>query len=400
MKDEFWTSLDKELKSRLTILMPSNGASYSPSFNPMMPQGLPNMSPAAAMNGLDPVQTGAMPNSNPLTLANLPPPNGAGGSVAATNSMFTQVQVGTYSLNAETGAITIQAPHWILDSVGEYLDNVQKMYNASLTFEGELLMVSTDGTKTEGFDISSFGNFAKGRYGAVMSNNVLGGISLSFPDAASSIPSVLSGGAVAGSGSLLGIISPLDGLQIFNAYLSQYGKVRTIQKPIIQTTSGVPSEFSRIKTLYYNNLQQTTSGSTTSAAVGTQNVKIPFDIGTVLAINPRLDIRNGLVRAQISLRQMVQTGSQQQVEYITMGDKSQQVISQIPTISKMNYAGEALLKDGDLIVLGGIVEDGDETGNEGITGLQDISSLFGKRNQKTVRNTFYFALRLKVQRNS
>lgn len=383
---DFWKELKGEIKDRLTILVPkveSAGAGATGGGTTAALGG-------SSVNGLPP-----MPNQ-----AAMPTPIGAGGgAAAATVTTMVKQEVGIFSVNPETGAVSIQAPSWLLDGVGKYLDDVQAMYNASLTFHTELVMVSHDDTESEGLDIASFTNFARNRYGAVLTNNVLGGVGLTFPSTGSSIPSVTLNGSLPAQAAL-GIISPLDGLQIFNGYLSQFGTTKVVQRPTLHTTSGVPAEFQRVSPRYFNVISQTAAaGSTGSASTSTQNNLQRVDLGTTLKILPRFDVKNGLIRATIDLKQAVETGTYQLDQYITSDGATTAVQVPIPKVTNLGYTGEALLHDGDLIILTGMADEQEDGRNSGITGAGAVSSLFGKRTQATQKATYFFAVRVKVSRN-
>jgi type II secretory pathway component GspD/PulD (secretin) len=387
--DDFWASLQAEMEARLKVLLPEveNNTASSSTAATLPPLAL------APVSG--PQGSSLEPNASQLAAA-------ASAQVPAAAAKVNQAErmVGSFALNPETGAVTVQAPHWILEDLDAYLKRVQDMYNTDLTFQGELLMLTTDAQQTEGLDISSFARFANARYGVVYRNNALGGVTLSF--GSGSIPSI-SAGAGALAGPLLGLVSPLDGLQIFSAYLSNLGQVTSLQKPLLTTTSGVPADFRRTVTRYFNTVsQQAASGGTGSAAVGTQNELIAQDFGTVLRINPRIDLSTGLIRAQIEIIQTTQMGLQTVAQSLTSGDTVQQVNTQLPIVSRMVYSGEALLRDGDLVIMGGQTENSDSFSREGITGLMDqpgpVGAVFGKSTRQNTKNTFYFALRVNVNK--
>src|SRR5690606_32903544 len=100
-------------------------------------------------------------------------PTGVGG-----NDLYIEKQVGNFSLNPETGAVTVQAPSWILRDLDAYLKGVQEKYNTEITFIGEVLLVTSTDQESEGVDLAGFASWAAGRYGAVISNNALGGITV------------------------------------------------------------------------------------------------------------------------------------------------------------------------------------------------------------------------------
>lgn len=380
ISDNFWDTLKTELTARLSILVPtaSKSSAGRDSFN-------------------------NVPLPSPLSL-NQPIPTAltATAPVAPTSAdtMFVSKQVGAYSLNPETGAVNIQAPHWILDGIDTYMNRIQEMYNTDITFTGELVMLSTDAGNSEGLDISSFGRFAQTNYGFGIKNNSLGGVTISVPDSGIPTPSITAGKSNIAS-TLLGLTNLKNGFQIFNAYLSNHGSVTVVQKPVLTTTSGVPVEFSKIVTEYFNSVsQQATSANVGGAATATQNTLVPVDFGTVIKINPRFDISTGLIRAQISLYQTLKSGTQIVNQSLSSGNNLQQIGLEIPIVTKLNYSGETLLKDGDMIIIGGQQDDSGSTTSNGVTGLKDtfMSGVFGNKGMSKRTSTYYFALRVTTYR--
>lgn len=399
--DDFWASLKTELDARLMLMLPEppKAAPAAPVAQPLPQLPALPLPPVVAQGGAGQLAAqGAPAPATPQTLAAaLPPAVPAPSSDGILN--YASRQVGSYAVNPETGAVSVQAPHWVLQDLDSYFKRVSDMYNTDIVFQGELIMLTTDTTKSEGLDISSFAKFANSKYGVVYRNNGLGGVTVSFPNANSLVPAVTAGpGALAGP--LLGIQNMVDGLQIFSAYLTNMGRVSSLQKPVLTTTSGVPADFRRTVTRYFNTVsQQAAGGGSGSAAVGTQNQLIAQDFGTVLRVNPRIDMSTGLIRAQIELVQTTQAGMQSIPQSVTSGNSVQQVTTQLPVVSKIVYSGEALLRDGDLVVMGGQTEDVENNTRDGVTGLMDspaVGGVFGTTKRETNRNVFYFALRVNV----
>lgn len=395
--DDFWTSLKTELDARLKLMLPEPPPRAAPAA-PATAQSLPALPlpPVVPPTGQSPVAAAPALEKN-LTAPAVASPAAPAGSDGILS--YTSRQVGTYSVNPETGAVTVQAPHWVLQDLEGYFKRVGDMYNTDIVFQGELIMLTTDSASSEGLDISAFAKYANSNYGVVYRNNGLGGVTVAFPSADSLVPSVTAGpGALAGP--LLGVQNLVDGLQVFNAYLTNLGRVSTLQKPVLTTTSGVPADFRRTVTRYFNTVsQEAASGGSGSAAVGTKNQLIAQDFGTVLRVNPRMDVSTGLIRAQIELVQTTQTGTQSVAQSVTSGNTVQQVTTQLPIVSRIVYSGEALLRDGDLVVMGGQTEDVENNTRDGVTGLMDsraVGGVFGKTTRESNRNVFYFALRVNV----
>lgn len=366
-RDDFWSSLANELQSRLSILADNAGVQLQQPQIPAIP-GVPfPQMPQPAMQ-----QTNSDGKDN-------------------------RRQIGTFALNPETGAITVQAPRWMLADLDQYLNQVQQMYNAEISFQGEVLMVTSHRTDSEGLDISSFGKFASGRYGAVLSNNALGGLTISFPNGGT-IPNVAAGSQQVG-GALLGAVSQADGLQVFNAWLSEMGSVSVMQRPVMTTTNSVPVEFRREFTRYYNTVsQEAASGGVGSAVQATNNELQRKDFGIAITINPRYDLSANLIRAQISLSHVLPAGEQLIQQTISVGDQFRSIPTRVPLETRASYSGEALLRDGDLIIIGGQTEDSSTLDESGLPGKRaPISGVFGTKKANRETKTYYFALRASVR---
>lgn len=382
--DDFWPSLSDELKSRLSVLVPRDTGAFNL-------QGMQGISPLAAP-GL----------GTQLPSFGMPQPIGMRGGMTDQSGgiQYMSRQIGTYALNPETGNITVQAPHWMLDDLDVYFGRVQKMYNTDMTFSGEVVLVTSNSSDSEGFDLSAFATWASGKYSAVITNNALGGITVSLPGSGTS-PSVNAGSqAVAG---------PLMGLQyqgsrttmsIFNDFLAENGQVSVIQKPRVTTTSGVPGVFSKKFTDYYNTVsQQAAAGGTGSATSATMNTIVPIELGTELRINPRINIATGLIRAQLVLNQSIKSGTKNVPQTITSGNSTTTINASIPLVTRQNISGEVLLADGDLIVVGGQSEDNLAADENGLPGKDGpIGGIFGVKKATRGAQTYYFALRVSVSK--
>jgi len=374
--DDFWASLGKELTNRMTVLVPrAMAAQPQPSI--AAPMGLPG--------------TPMMPPLPPPGM-NAPSPAGDAGA-----DLYVKRLVGSYALNPETGAVTVQAPHWMLNEFETYITRVQEMYNTDITFSGELVLVTNKNSNSEGFDLGAFATWASGRYAAVISNNALGGITMSLPNGG--VPTITAEAQTV-AGPLVGFKaqSTTNALNIFNSYLAEIGKVSVIQRPLITTTSGVPGVFSKKYNDYYNTVSQTAAaGGTGSAATATQNQLVTLELGTELKINPRIDTATGLIRAQLTLNQSVQSGVKNIPQTITFGNNTSTVSTAIPLITRQNLSGEILLRDGDLIVVGGQTEENSNIDESGIPGTDGpMGGILGVKKAGRGSQTYYFALRVTV----
>lgn len=389
VEGDFWASLNTELGAMLTQCVPTSAGpvAATTSLPPLPPEmiGLPGMPQGF-------IQPQPVMPQQPTGTAN------------AAQQLCADQKIGNFSVNAATGAITVQAPHWVMDSIANYLSGVKADNNVTLVYEGMLIAVTSVKEKSEGIDLQAFASFANGELGMVVNNNALGGVTVSAPGVGSPAIAVPGAGAVANT--MLGVQKLMGNpAQVFLAYLEANAEFSIKQKPRLAVTNGVPGEFAQYDTLYYNQVsQETSSGTTGGALVGTTNTLVPFKVGTLLRIIPHFDSETGVARSPITFSQSVQTGSFESTQYITDGDgNTSSIPSLIPLIRDSNYAGEVLMRDGDMLIIGGQVSESTDSSGSGIPGYNAkgniLSGLMGQKKHKDQVNTYYLALTLKVNKS-
>jgi len=388
--EDFWGSLSRELTNRLQVLVPVPKSVVNRGGN--MAAGMP----LPALPGM-PMPSGAPIQPNPALQSPTMQSGQLGDGASAVADLYVSKKIGTFALNPETGAITVQAPHWVLSELDTYFTRTAKMFNTLVSFEGRLVLVSNGRNKKEAFDIQRFVQFASGRYGAIISNNGLGGVTVGFQPG-SAIPTVSAGNQDVG-GALLGVVSAKDGLQIFNDYLEEYTDTLIIQKPRLATTSGVPGTYSNFNRDYFTLVSQSaTSGNTGAAVQATTTTLNPIDFGTELQVYPRFDIATGMMRTAIKLRSVVKEGEKPIQQQLTVGNGVQSVTQSIPLPRELKLGGEVLLRDGDLIIVGGQTEDALQTNENGVPGPDGpMGGVLGTKRSARSGGTYYFALKVTIR---
>lgn len=381
--DDIWSSIDAELSRRLQVMVPAPRASSVQTNMAAMPMGMPSAS--------------VMPQQAFVPQSIVPQPATA---AAGAGDLFVKKTVGHYALNPETGAITVQAPSWILSDLKSYFDRVQEMYNAVITFKGRVFLVTSSNADSEGIDLTAFVDWA-GKYGLILSNNALGGVTVSLPSTGESLPSVTApnvNGPLAG----LRVQGAKSALQVFNAFLSERGSVSVMQNPLVSTTSGTPGKFEHFTRDTYNTVSQTAAaGGTGSAAVGTSNTVNEYRTGVKLEVSPSLDVGTGLVRSPLSFEQIVKARDKTVQQTITVGNNALQVNTIIPVLTYQAASGEVLVRDGDLIIVGGQTETATDTNATGLPGQDGpLVGLFGSRKTGRVTSTTYFALQVEITKRN
>ncbi len=377
---DFWKSMREELEARVNVLVPVSSGNIIPATISTA-AGMPiNGMPALPMGGM------AEPAAAP----------------AAGAEMYRKQSLGVVSVNPDTGTITVQAPSWLQDEIDTYIKGVEREFNTSIHFEGRLILVSTTKDKSEGLDLTAFATFANGELGMIINNNPAGGITISPPlgNLTPGNPPVMTpGGDVFGS---TGIgFSKLTGnpANMFINYLEEMGDVNVMQRPAITTTSGSPAEFRRIETDLFSQVSQSSVAGTDAASVATTNTQIPIRFGTLLRVNPKIDLDTGLVRTQLTLNVSVPSKEKIIDQYLTSPDGVTKVPTTITLPSNIDYNGEALLRDGDTIIIGGQTEESTTNTGSGITGFENtgpLAGILGSTKKSDRVSTYYFVLTAKV----
>lgn len=380
-QQNFWLMLQTELTMRLQVLIPVTGPAQNVMNAGNNTQQVPNFAGQPQMGGMP----GAMQSSV-----------SPGGS-----SLYTKQQIGHYAINPVTGNVTIQAPSWMLKQIGTYMDEIiLPMFNTTMTFEGTIANVRSTSDKSTGFDLTALASYA-GKFGIALNNNILGGVTFSK---ANGITSASYGNAsqLPGSGAAFGIISPKDNLQIFNGFLTTLGGTEIVTKPIVTAASGVPVDFGRLIPIYTNEQTSTlAAGNVNSSPIATvQNNIVERKFGSLLRIMPHYDPKTRRIRAQISLLQRPLVGYQNLTLSLMGANGSitnQQI--RIPQIECGVTSTEVILDDGELIIIGGQVENTTENSHSGVTGAMTIPGLdlvTSQRRDTGSRTTMYFALRVRL----
>ena len=157
--DNFWGSLKDELEARLNVMLPTppTRTAAAPVTALAIPAVVPGVSvPGAGLPPSIPVpgmpgRAGAGNAQGAVPVASLlgVPATATVATTLSGSMNFVSQKVGSYSLNPETGAITVQAPHWVLNDLYTYMKRVQEMYNTDIVFQGELVMLSSDASRSE-----------------------------------------------------------------------------------------------------------------------------------------------------------------------------------------------------------------------------------------------------------
>lgn len=310
------------------------------------------------------------------------------GNAQDDGQLYDFVKLGQVVVNSSTGSITVMAPRTIRQELMDYLSSIDNELNSTVVLRGQVIIVNNTDENTEGIDWSGLRNTGEGVI--AFSNDVIGNTAISAPgEFADAI------GSNALAPSILGYARADRVLKVFNGYLQKDSRTTTLQMPVAQTASGVPVNLSEVSNEYQiiaATNQATSAEGTTNTGV-TNNI-LTFQYGTNLTLTPRVDYERGLIRTDVNLKLKIKQGSAVLNQVISSGNSARLEPLELPLIKDLSYQGQALVKPGEVIVMGGQKVDLISDNGGGITGLKDglLGGLFGSKKKTKQSVTYYFLL--------
>lgn len=310
------------------------------------------------------------------------------GSEDESAEMFDFIKLGSVVVNPSTGAVTVMAPRTIRKEIMDYLVNLDSQLNSSVILRGQVILVRNTKESSEGIDWGGLRNTGEGVI--AIGNDVLGNVAISAPGDFADVV-----GSDVLSPSLIGYQRADRVIRAFNGYLERDGRASTKQMPVAQTASGTPVTLTDVQSefqIIVGTDQSTSEGGTTNT--GASNNILTFQYGTSLTLTPRVDHEKGIVRTDVNLQLKIKQGTSQLSQLIASGGQAELSPLDLPIIKDLTYQGQALLKPGEVIVMGGQTVELFEDNKGGITGLKDgiLGGLFGNSSKKKETVTYYFLL--------
>lgn len=278
-------------------------------------------------------------------------------------------------VNRLTGTIMVTATRKNLMSVERYLDNIKAALNRQVLVEARIIEVQLDDSLTFGIDwsfLSSIDNFGLigGGFGA------LGGSSLSATLDAKN-PSFRIGAITSGSkGTISGV---LDALQ-------KQGEVKTLSNPRINVMNGQTALLSVGRNENY--IAKVTSTTTvasppvTTYTIDTANVLSGIMIGLAPNINSKGEISMTVTPIISDLVELTPA---------TIGGQE----IKLPTVDLRELSTTVKVRNGDMIVIGGLISNKNKMNDSKIPFLGDIpwlGTLFTRKDYQDKRTELVVVL--------
>ena len=245
-------------------------------------------------------------------------------------------------INKEAGLITVSGTASQLNRVASYLDELMRRLHKQVMIDVQILSVQLNNSKSTGIDWSQIYK--------------LQNINLSYEKLHTKNISPTSGSIneqgniqIWGDGGRQNAsfyrISGNVGIQDIINFLHTQGNVSSVSNPKVTTLNNQPAIFSSGKQLYYKIKQTTASLSAGGSATGESDVVKSVFAGVLLDITPEITDNNEII---LKLNPSISSVSG---TFITKDG----VRSMPPDLKKQQMSAVVKVKDGDRVILGGLI---------------------------------------------
>jgi MSHA type pilus biogenesis protein MshL len=317
---------------------------------------------------------------------------------------------GFYTIDRSVGLITVTAPRSYQNKIDNYLKNLEGEIYRQVSIEAKIVEVTLSSDDTTGLDWSSLLNTSIGatldpgqlrpdsglnntRTTTTLNNGVTSSVSQTGPD------SSMTGGVVTGPNSSITVVGPNQtassatntvissgsiltqkfvtanpvNFNVLIDAMKAQGHVEVLSNPKISVMNGQPGMISVGESVTYIKKITVTqpTGSSTSAGpsydVEPDSIMSGLGMGVIATIMDDNQIILSLTPVTSSLTEPIQ--------YITTADGNQ---IGLPRVSLREMSTMVRVKDGEMLVVGGLIDTSDNYNSTAVAGLGSLPGPLGK----------------------
>ncbi len=272
------------------------------------------------------------------------------GAVSASNQKKTAVKTTTnkekgnregfyYTIDKPLGIITVTAPRSLLDQVDTYLTNIARELSRQVIIEAKIIEVQLNDQSQKGIDWSDLLKKSPFDFNMTFGNN--GQI---YPTDGIKLISKVNLAA--------------KGFELFVNFLGEYGKVKVLSNPKLSLMNGQPAMLTVGESVKYIDSVSSTVDSETGIityTVDTKSILSGLGLGVVANIASDGEIILHLTPVTSKL--------QEPIEYKKFGSSGSESEVGLPRVHLRELTTMARVKSGQMLVLGGLIDD--VSGKEG-----------------------------------
>ena len=393
-KNRFWETLDKNIKDILRetdkVLPEGSSETVIERSDVASTTGTGATAAATSQSAASRTptqQAGIATSPNPASLQQ-------SGSTVVKRTTFREAA--SVISNPETGIVSVRATSRQHEKVQEFLDQIMASARRQVLIEATIAEVTLSQNYQQGIDWQRLRRDGTG-FGLTQSNaglltSTTGGTTLSgtnqFPAGAL---------ASAVTDSIFTLTFKNSGTNAVNfaaavKLLESYGNVKVLSSPKLSVLNNQTALLKVVKNEVYFNVKADT---TTSNGVATTNVTTTpqsVSVGVVMSVTPQISESDSVV---LNVRPMISriTGYK--------NDPNPQIaaagqINRVPEIETRELESVLRIGNGDITVLGGLMQDGIDLKEDGIPGLSAlpaIGNLFSYKNDRNTKTELVIFLR-------
>ena len=292
------------------------------------------------------------------------------------------------TINRLTGTIMVTASRKNLEKVERYLDNVRKVLNRQVMIEARIIEVQLNDGLKFGIDwsflknISALGGPLNAGFGALSLANS------SFNDASA---------AAAATGKFQVGLARTDFQTLLTALKTQ-GDIKTLSNPKINVMNGHASILTvGTNTSFISKVTTTTTATAAGNSISFTPETTSVLSGLIIGIVPYIS-----ERGDISLNITPITSDLINLQDKTFGTAGNQVTITIPTVALREMTTTVKMRDGQMVIIGGLISKKESTNDEKIPVIGDIpylGRLFTRTNTSETRSELVMLLRPHIVEN-
>ncbi|MCO5355436.1 pilus (MSHA type) biogenesis protein MshL [Acidovorax kalamii] len=302
-----------------------------------------------------------------------------------------------FTLNKMTGTLYVKARPSKMRAVEKMLAQVHKVLGKQVYVEAQLIDVQLSDNFEFGVDWTSLRSRLAAGFGS--SPMQLGGSTGTLPNAASgyparaiSIPAALIGSV---AGPALGVSYQGSNYGIVINALRSFGNLKVLSNPNVQVRNGTPALLSVGTSSRYVSQSASTQtvpgggASTTSSSVQTDTVFSGVMVGVLPMVRD-----DG--RIELMLNPMQSDVDPASLQLVAVGGSN---LVSLPKVSYKGLTTTLNVGDGDVVVVGGLIDQRSSSNDRGAPGVSDVpllGKLFGNENKVHGSRELVIVLRVRV----
>jgi general secretion pathway protein D len=280
----------------------------------------------------------------------------------------------TFTLNRTSGTLYVKARPSQMRAVEDMIKRSQDMLTKQVRIEAQLIDVELNDGYQFGVDWTALRNKVAVNFGATpasLAGATTGLVNGGNPAASLTIPARLLG---VGAGQTSGSIAVSDGstVAVINA-LRSFGTLKVLSNPSIQTRNGTPAMLS-----VGNSQRYVTRSSTSLSNPGGGATTLTSDVqtdaifsGVMVGVLPLLR-EDG--RVELLINPVQSEANPQSLQLVEVNNSNR---VSLPQVAYKSFSTTLNVADGDVVVVGGLIDQKNSNSNRGIPGFSDIP-LLGK----------------------